>query len=110
MTFLYLSSDHMGEGDLALGRKLLKSFLAELAASGTPVDLIGCVNHGVLLTTEGSPVLAELQALEAAGARIASCGTCLDALELREQLRLGMVGSMDMTVKVMSTADRVIRP
>lgn len=110
MTFLYLSSDRMGAGDDALGRKLLASFLKELAASAEPVDLVGCVNHGVLLTTEGSPVLDSLQALEAKGARIASCGTCLDALGLRERLRIGMVGSMDMTVKVMATADRVIRP
>jgi len=110
MTFLYLSSDGMGQGDAALGRKLMASFLKELVAAGTPVDLVGCVNHGVLLTTEGSPVLEHLQALEAAGARIASCGTCLDALGLRDKLLIGEVGSMDKTIQVMATADRVLRP
>lgn len=110
MTFLYLNSDGMGQGDAALGRKLMASFLKELVASGTPVDLVGCVNHGVLLTTEGSPVLEHLRALEAAGARIASCGTCLDAMNLRDKLCIGEVGSMDMTIQVMSSADRVLRP
>lgn len=110
MTFLYLSSDRMGQGDDALGRKLMASFLKELAASGTPVDVVGCVNHGVLLTTEGSPVLDSLKTLEAAGARIATCGTCLDAMGLRDNLLIGEVGSMDKTITVMAGADRVLRP
>ena len=33
MTFLYLNSDQMGDGDSVLGRKLMKSFLSVLAKS-----------------------------------------------------------------------------
>jgi hypothetical protein len=42
MNFLYLNSDRMGEGDPALGRRLLKAFLAELAKSDTRIE--GCAS------------------------------------------------------------------
>ncbi|MCL4836959.1 MAG: DsrE family protein [Thermoanaerobaculia bacterium] len=110
MTFLYLSSDRMGEGDDALGRRLLLLFLDRLAASEVQVDLVGCVNGAVHLTTADGPALESLRRLEAKGARIATCGTCLDHLGLRDELRIGGVGAMDQTVQVMAAADRVLRP
>lgn len=110
MTFLYLCADTMGSGDPALGRKLLAKFLAELAASDVRVDLVGCVNDGVRLTTSDGPALESLRALQKRGARIASCGTCVDHLGLREALRIGEIGDMAGTVQVMASADRVIRP
>ncbi len=110
MTFLFLSSDQMGTGDPELGRKLLKSFLAALAAGETRVDVVGCANSGVFLTTEGSEVLESLQALEAKGARIASCGVCLEHYGRGDKLLIGEVGNTEMSVQVMTTADRVIQP
>jgi len=111
MTFLYLNSDRMGEGDDELGRRLLTSFLAKLAASDVPVDVVGCVNDGVrLTTTPGAPALESLRALQARGARIVSCGTCLEHHQLSAQLQLGEVGTMDGTVQILAAADRVIRP
>ncbi len=110
MTFLYLNSDQMGDGDPELGRKLMKGFLMHVVKSGVKIDMVGCVNSGINLTTEGSDVLDSLKALEEQGAQIASCGTCLDHYGKKEQLRIGVVGSMDMTVAVMAEADRVIRP
>lgn len=110
MTFLYLSSDQMGVGDAALGRKLLVAFLRELHASGTKVDVIGCVNAGVFLTTEDGPAAELLAAFAERGTRVASCGTCLDHFGRRDDLRVGEIGSMDQTVQIMATADRVIRP
>lgn len=110
MNFLYLNSDKMGEGDPELGRKLLVVFLEKLAASDVPVDMVGCVNDGIRLTTEEGPALASLQVLAARGARIATCGTCLDYHGKREALRIGEVGNMDGTVAIMATAERIIRP
>lgn len=110
MTFVYLNSDRMGSGDDELGRRLLVAFLGKLADAGTAVDVIGCVNSGIRLTTTEGPALEALRRLEAAGARIASCGTCLDHFGVRGELRLGEVGSMEGTVALMATADRVIRP
>lgn len=111
MNFLYLNSDQMGAGDPALGRQLLLTFLQKLAASDVQIDVVGCVNDGIrLTTTPDGPALASLQALAARGARIVSCGTCLDYHNRRDQLQIGEVGSMDGTVQIMATADRVIRP
>lgn len=110
MTMLYLNSDQMGSGDPDLGKKLLRIFLEKLAASDVQVDLVGCVNSGIYLTSEGSEVLGSLQKLAERGARIATCGTCLDHLHLREKLQIGEVGTMDQTVQIMATVDRIIRP
>lgn len=110
MTFLYLNSDCMGSGDAPLGRKLMRNFLSELAKSPVKIDVIGCVNSAVYLTTEGSEVLDSLKKLEERGARIATCGTCLDYHKLRGKLRIGEIGSMDQTVAIMSQADKIIRP
>lgn len=110
VNFLYLNSDKMGEGDAELGRQLLATFLAKLAASDVKIDVVGCVNNGIMLTTAGSQVLDSLRVLESRGARIVSCGTCLDYHGRRDRLEIGEVGSMDGTVAIMATADRVIRP
>ncbi|MCA9727542.1 MAG: sulfurtransferase-like selenium metabolism protein YedF [Candidatus Eisenbacteria bacterium] len=110
MVLLYLNSDQMGHGEEALGQKLLLTFLDQLAASDVQVDLVGCVNYGVRLTSKDSPALPALRKLEERGARIASCGTCLDHYGIRDALAIGEVGNMSQTVQVMAMADRVIRP
>jgi selenium metabolism protein YedF len=110
MTFLYLSSDMMGSGNPELGRKLLEIYLEKLAESNEYVDLIGCVNSGIFLTTEGSRVIESLKKLEKKGTRIATCGTCLDHHNLRDKLLIGEIGTMDQTVQIMSQADKIIRP
>jgi selenium metabolism protein YedF len=110
MNVLYLNSDKMGEGDDELGRRLLLIFLEKLAGSDAPIDAVGCVNSGIRLTTEEGQALASLQALAARGARVLTCGTCLDYHDKREALLIGEVGSMDGTVAMMMTAERIIRP
>jgi len=59
---------------------------------------------------EGSRVVDSLRLLERKGARIATCGTCLDHYDLREKLLIGQVGTMGQTIQVMAQADRIIRP
>jgi selenium metabolism protein YedF len=110
MTFLYLNSDQMGNGEPELGRKLLGIFLETLAQSNLKVDLIGCTNSGIFLTTEGSPVIESLKMMEKKGSKIATCATCLDHLNRRDKLLIGQVGTMDQTVQIMATAERIIRP
>ncbi len=111
MNFLYLNSDKMGEGDAQLGRKLLLAFLEHLADSAVPVDVIGCVNSGVFLTTTADgPALESLRKLEARGGRIVTCGTCLGHFQRQEMLQIGEVGNMADTVQMMARAKRVIRP
>lgn len=110
MTFLYLNSDKMGEGDPALGKKLMKIFLQTLLENGERIDMIGCVNSAINLTTEGSEVVETLKEFEKRGTKIASCGTCLDFHKLREKVAIGEVGTMKTAVEVMVQADKIIRP
>ena len=110
MTLLYLNSDQMGSGEPELGRKLLRIFLDKLANSSQKVDLVGCVNSGVNLTTQPGAELESLKLLQEKGARIASCGSCLDHLGKRDDLLIGEIGSMDDTVEVMFQADKIVRP
>ncbi len=110
MTVLYLNSDKLGQGPEELGKKLMKLFLKELSEADVQIDLIGCVNSGINLTTEGSDVIDILRKLQEKGARIATCGTCLDYHNKRDKLLIGEVGSMKQTVQIMATADRIIRP
>lgn len=111
MTLLYLNSDTLGNGpDVELSRKLLILFLEKLVISDVKIDLIGCVNSGVFLTTKEGMGLELLRKMEQKGSRIASCGTCLDHYNLRDSLKIGETGTMDMTVMVMNMADKVITP
>ena len=109
MTFLYLNSDQMGKGDEELGEILLNSFLQNLAESDVQIDAVGCVNAGVNLTTNVGPALDSLKKLEAKGAQIMSCCTCLDYHGIREKLLIGGIGSMVQNVQAMATAEKVIR-
>ncbi|QJW49305.1 hypothetical protein HA075_23655 [bacterium BFN5] len=52
------------------------------------------INSGVLLTTQGSPVLEYLQKLEQAGVQLISCGTCLEYYQLKDKLAVGGVTNM----------------
>lgn len=110
MTFLYLSSNQMGSGDKELGQKLLIKFLEQLADSDVKIDVVGCVNSAVFLSTTGSVVIESLKKLQQRGTKIASCGTCLDHYNLKKDLLIGEIGTMDQTVQIMNQADKVIRP
>ncbi len=111
MTLLYLNSDSMGTGpDEELSKKLLIIFLEKLVLSDVKIDLIGCVNSAVFLTTREGAGLELLKKMEQKGSRIASCKTCLEHYNLMDSLKIGEMGTMDMTIMVMSTADKVITP
>lgn len=100
----------MGEGDKELGKKLMISFLRELAESSVQIDVIGCVNSAIHLTTKGSEALDYLKQLQEDGTRISSCKTCLEYYNKLDDLVIGEVGAMDKTVQIMAMADKVIRP
>lgn len=80
-----------------------------MIASDTVIDILGCVNSGINLTTEGSEVIDILKKFEEKSTKIATCGTCLDHYMKREELLMGEIGSMKMTVEIMARTDKVIR-
>ena len=107
-TVVVVSADHMGEGDEALGKILLKGFLFALIQQETLPKTILFYNSGAFVTCEGSASLEDLKKLEEQGVEILTCGTCLNHYGLTEKLRVGSVTNMYVIVEkqMLSTPDR----
>jgi len=103
-----ISSDRMGRGSEELGGVLIRSFFHTLGEVEPRPDTIIFLNDGVKLTTEGSPVLEDLQALAQKGVEILACGTCLGYHELREKLGVGEVSNMYSIAEMMLGAGKVV--
>jgi len=107
---LLIAKDEFGQGPSDLGGVLMRSFLKVLGGSEARPERAIFMNAGVRLTTEGSEVLDDIQALEDAGVEILSCGTCLDYFGLKEKLKIGKPTNMNETVAALMTADHVVCP
>ena len=100
----------MGSGDDELGALLLRSFLKTQAELERKPDAILFYNDGVKLCCEGSYLLDDLRGLEATGVEIIACGTCLNFLELDDQLRVGRVTDMLEIAGRLADAGSIVRP
>lgn len=109
-TVVVVSADHMGEGDEALGKILLKGFLFALIQQETLPKTILFYNSGAFVTCEGSASLEDLKKLEEQGVEILTCGTCLNHYGLTEKLRVGSVTNMYVIVEKQMLSTRIIRP
>ena len=105
---LFIGKDHIGEGDLTLGRNLMRMFFLTLAEGDTVPKSILFMNGGVLLPVENEQVIEALRTLEARGAEILVCGTCLSAFDMADRLRIGTVSNMFDITQRMLYADKVI--
>ena len=105
-----LDADKMGDGDEEFSKTLLKGFIYALSSQDIPPAKILFYNTGVRLTTEGSASIEDLKVLEKAGAKIYSCGACLNNYGLTEKLSVGEVTNMYDIVSYLMEADLVIRP
>ena len=108
-TLVMIVAPVFGSGDDMLGGKLMKNFLTTLPELGNTLWRIVLLNGGVTLATEGSPVLAELQALEKDGVTILVCGTCLEHFGLLAKKAVGQTTNMLDVVTGMQLADKIIR-
>ena len=109
-TIVVIDSDKMGDGDEEFSKTLLKGFIYALSSQDIPPAKILFYNTGVRITTEGSASIEDLKVLEQAGAKIYSCGACLNNYGLTEKLSVGEVTNMYDIVSYLMEADLVIRP
>ena len=65
-----VATDRLGRGDDELGGKLMVNFIKTLKEMSDELWRLVLVNNGVKLTVDGSPVLADLKALDACGVMI----------------------------------------
>jgi selenium metabolism protein YedF len=105
---LVVSADVMGRGERELGNILLRAFFHTLGEVEPVPQTIILFNTAVKLACEGSPVLDDLCALEAAGVDILACGTCLNYFELQEKLAVGRVSNMYDIAEVMLNASKMV--
>jgi intracellular sulfur oxidation DsrE/DsrF family protein len=106
-TIVIVNTDGMGQGDAALGQRLLGNFLGK-ARRLPDLEALCFYNAGVKLLCADSPVLQHLAALSDAGVELVACGTCVDHFQLTGELRVGTVTGMDDIVGRMARATKVI--
>lgn len=103
-----VKSQYFGQGDDELGAILTRSFFYTLTELVDQLHTVIFMNGGVHLTTEGSPILENLQYLEEKGVEILSCGTCLDFFGKKDQLRVGGVTNMYTALEIMADANKTL--
>jgi selenium metabolism protein YedF len=105
---LVVASDMMGRGDAELGRILIHGFFHTLGEVEPLPQTVIFLNTGVKLACKGSQVLGDLCALEAEGAEILACGTCLNYFNLTDKLAVGRVSNMYDIAEMMLGAGKVV--
>jgi len=91
-----IRGEGMGQGNDELGKLLLANFLRMLSEDkGKAPRMVFCLNHGVKIACQGSPMLAHLTKLVENGTNLLLCKTCLEYLNLMDQVAVGKVGGMN---------------
>lgn len=105
---LLINRNGMGDADLDLQGKLIKTYFTLLDENGILPAAICFYAEGVRLVVEGSAVLDPLKSLEAKGVRIIICSTCLNFYGLTEKVSVGIVGGMTDILEAQLRAGKVI--
>jgi selenium metabolism protein YedF len=104
------ASNVMGSGSDALGTILMKAFIHTVVELERRPDVMIFYNTGVKLAASDSDVIDDLKALEAKGAKLLVCGTCVNFFELTGKVGAGTVSNMYDIAGTLSTAGRIVKP
>jgi intracellular sulfur oxidation DsrE/DsrF family protein len=89
--------------------QLLAAKFLRLVREMDPLPRVICFyTDGVRLACAGSPVLEELRELDERGVELIVCTTCLESFALKDQLEVGIPGSMADILTAMWQAEKVI--
>jgi selenium metabolism protein YedF len=105
---ILIKSNGIGDAEPDLALTLIESFINTLIKQDTVPGMMVFQNSGIFLSTDGSPILDQLKALEEAGVWICSCKTCLTYYDRFEKLSVGVAGDMKCTVQSMMKCKKVI--
>ena len=105
---LVITSSEIGTGETDLGAKLTDLLFKVFSESTQQPARIIFLNSGIFLTTEGSPIVDKLHALEDGGTEIVSCITCLNYFDRMEKVIVGRPGDMKDTVDALQNHRKVI--
>ncbi len=107
-TVLIVTRNGMGDAEPELQMKLATTYFRLLDDSDLLPAAICFYTNGVKLATNGSPVLDVLRSMEAKGVRLILCSTCLNFLNLADQVEVGIVGGMTDIIEAQHRAKKVI--
>ena len=107
-TVILLTREGMGSGAPELELALLGKYLGLLLAGDLVPRALCLYTEGVHLVCEGSTALEPLRALEARGARLLVCTTCLDFYGLRDRVRVGTPCAMPDILNAQLEAEKVV--
>ena len=105
-TVVYLNEEYAGSGDV--GVSLLAKFLGALLQVDDKPEYVLCVNNAVKMTTNRAhPSFKPLKDLEAAGVKILSCGSCLEAYKLVSDLSIGEMSNAYEVMQILTTHEQI---
>ena len=105
-TVVYLNEEYAGSGDV--GVSLLAKFLGALLQVDNKPEYVICVNNAVKMTTNRAhPSFKPLKDLEAAGVKILSCGSCLEAYKLVSDLSVGEMSNAYEVMQILTTHEQI---
>ena len=105
-TVVYLNEEYAGSGDV--GVSLLAKFLGALLQVDNKPEYVLCVNNAVKMTTNRAhPSFKPLKDLEAAGVKILSCGSCLEAYKLVSDLSVGEISNAYEIMQILTTHEQI---
>jgi len=107
-TTIFINKDRIGHGSDELGSTLIKAYIATIKELSVQPKTICFMNSGVKLTIRGSETLPYLKELEERGIELLVCGTCLNYLNLKEQLGVGRISNMYDISETMLKSSKVI--
>jgi hypothetical protein len=107
-TVLLFTRNGMGDAPAELQQKLAWKFLQLNLDAGTLPAKILFYADGVKLACEGSCVIDQLRTLNDCGVELILCSTCLDYFDLRDRVKVGIVGGMPDIIEAMNMAAKVI--
>jgi selenium metabolism protein YedF len=105
---IVITSDKLGAGEDKLGQLLMKTYTYTLSETKPYPKAVIFMNSGVKLVVESSEALENIQKLAELEIEIISCGTCLDYYNIKDKLKVGIIGNMYTIVEYMNNAVKVI--
>ena len=105
--FLVVATDQLGKEE-ELGRMLIKGFFETMKVTKEVPHTIFFLNAGVKLTTVDEELIRVLKDIEAMGAEIFSCGTCLKYYGLETNLKVGYRGTTNNVIDGMADKGKTV--
>jgi intracellular sulfur oxidation DsrE/DsrF family protein len=108
-TTILVNSNVMGDGPEEMCVKLIGSFFRKLCLEKKKPDVIVFYGSGVKLLAKGtSTVLDALEVLFESGVTLLACGTCVDYYDIRDDVFVGRITSMQDIVALLMKSEKVI--